>query len=275
MFWTTQQLLAAGKTQHDLAEAVRDGTLLKPRRGHYAAPDAAPELVRSVRVGGVATATTAAPHHGVWAPPDEVLHVYVAGDATRLRSPNDASMPLTADRDVVCVHWGIRSGPETWPRLDIASPLTMLEHAFECRPAEHALAMLDSALHERLIRTDDLPALTARVPAGKRGVVRLADSRAESGLESIVRYLLFLAGIVADVQVDIPGVGRVDLLIGGWLIIELDGRAFHSEARAFSRDRDRDAAAAGLRYRTLRFTYKQVMTEWPVVLTAVRAALAG
>ena len=99
-----------------------------------------------------------------------------------------------------------------------------------------------------------------------------ADGRCESGIESIARYLLQLLGLRVEVQVQIDGVGRVDLLVEGRLIVEIDGRRWHPD---FERDRRRDTSAAIGRYRTLRFTWKQVLYDWPRVQAAVLAALAA
>lgn len=63
-------------------------------------------------------------------------------------------------------------------------------------------------------------------------------------------------------QVKIPGLGRVDFLVGKRLIIEVDSRAFHDTEDSFERDRERDLKAAALGYITIRVTYKQVMHGW-------------
>jgi len=100
-----------------------------------------------------------------------------------------------------------------------------------------------------------------------------ATSSSEPGLETITRYLLRLAGLRVETQVSIAGLGRVDLLVEGHLIVELDGWEFHGDEKAFEADRRRDTVAASGRYRVLRFTYRQVMFEWPSVYAAVLAAL--
>jgi very-short-patch-repair endonuclease len=77
------------------------------------------------------------------------------------------------------------------------------------------------------------------------------------------------------VQVVIRGVGRVDLLVEGRLIVELDGRETHHDDEAFERDRLRDVATAIDGYRSLRLSYRQVMYGWPRAQEAVFAALAS
>jgi hypothetical protein len=44
-----------------------------------------------------------------------------------------------------------------------------------------------------------------------------------------MRLLLRALGHRAEVQVRIAGVGRVDLVVDGWLIVECDSRAYHGD----------------------------------------------
>lgn len=58
------------------------------------------------------------------------------------------------------------------------------------------------------------------------------------------------------------GAQRVDGLIPAWsLVIEGDGRAWHTRAEDFERDRRRDAEAAAAGLQTLRFTWFQLRHE--------------
>ena len=59
-----------------------------------------------------------------------------------------------------------------------------------------------------------------------------------------------------------PGAQRVDGLIEAWaVIIEGDGRAWHTRTEDFDRDRRRDAEAAAAGLLTLRFTWHQLTVE--------------
>jgi very-short-patch-repair endonuclease len=73
--------------------------------------------------------------------------------------------------------------------------------------------------------------------------------------------------------VELPSIGRVDLVVGDRLIIELDGREHHSGGDAFALDRRRDAMAAAQGFRILRFSYAQVVHEWDSVEAAVLAVV--
>lgn len=272
LFWTTEDLLKRGFQRTDIDGRVDNGLLVPLRKGLWAESTAPPELIRVARAGGAATATTASAALGLWTPPDERTHIAVPGSTGRLHDPDVPSRPFTPDEHLL-VHRSKRNpSPLTLPDR-ILPLLLVLEHAVRCLRPEYAVAIIDSALHERRIRKADLAVLAAALPAQLRGIIRYVDGRADSGLESIARYLLVMAGFAVQVHPLIPGVGEVDLLIAGRLIIETDGKLVHIE-RQFVIDRDRDRAAALLGYRVLRLSYRQVMYEWAVSFDAVCAALA-
>ena len=59
-----------------------------------------------------------------------------------------------------------------------------------------------------------------------------------------------------------PGLRRVDGLVRDWsLVLEGDGRAWHTRVDDFERDRRRDAEAAAAGLQTLRFTWYQLVDE--------------
>ena len=96
-----------------------------------------------------------------------------------------------------------------------------------------------------------------------------------TGVETVVRHLLRLLGLRVEPQVVVRGLGRVDLLVEGRLIVELDGREWHDDPRTFAEDRRRDAEGAAQRYRTLRFSWYQVLFSWAEVEAAILGALAA
>lgn len=285
-FWTTAELRARGKSAREIRRAAETAVLREVRRGHWATSGADLEVVRAVRVGGVATATTASRALGIWTPPDPVpgpaaafrrrpldrLQVAVPNTAGRLRDPDDPARPLGRRADVL-VHWVDPLLLDGTAVGRIAPPLLMLQHAFLSLPPERALAILDSAIRLRFLRPRDVPALRAMLPERLRAVVDSWD-RADSGTETITRYLLRRLGLRVEVLVPIDGLGEVDLLIEGRLIVELDGKEFHDPDEQFEIDRRRDMVAAIKRYRSLRFSWYRVLFEWDQVEAAVLAALA-
>ena len=272
LFWTTAELHQRGFSRTTIGGMVDAGRLIPIRQGLWAEPDAPADLVRVARAGGAATATTGARALGLWTPEDDQLHMAVPAGASRLRDPDDAALPLNGD-DRVCVHWTKRMpSPRTLPDR-IAPLLLVLVHAVHCLRPELAVAVVDSALHTRRLRVSELPLLASMLPAHLRHIVLAADARADSGLESIVRFLLLEAGLALEVHPILAGIGEVDLLVGGRLIVETDGRLFHL-GTAFETDRRRDRAATIDGYRVLRLTYRQVVEDWPTTFRAICAALA-
>lgn len=71
----------------------------------------------------------------------------------------------------------------------------------------------------------------------------------------------------------IRGVGIVDFVVGGRVIIEADGKENHDGSTARHKDLRRDAAASALGYETLRFDYAQIVHDWPSVQSAILAAV--
>jgi very-short-patch-repair endonuclease len=99
------------------------------------------------------------------------------------------------------------------------------------------------------------------------------DGRSESIIESISRFRCRALGLQVRIQVTLASGVRVDMVIGDRLVVEVDGREYHSNPAAFERDRIRDARLTALGYRVLHFSYKQVMYDWPSVEAAILAAV--
>lgn len=131
--------------------------------------------------------------------------------------------------------------------------------------------MIDSALYAGLVSDSELQAILARVPVCRRIPVWMFDPRSESGIESLVRVALVDAGLSCTTQVWIPGVGRVDLLVDGRVIVEVDGRRWHQGEQ--SRDYGRDLAALASGLGVVRVDYTHAITRPDLVVGAVRQAL--
>ena len=82
---------------------------------------------------------------------------------------------------------------------------------------------------------------------------------------------LELAGLSFEDGVEIEGVGEVDLVIEGWVVVELDGYTYHCDEYQFGLDRWRDRRLVARGFLPLRFTRKDVYTHQvvPDVLKAV------
>lgn len=246
-----------GFTRSHLSRAVREGSVIRIRRGVFATDETAPLLVRAAAHGGAVTCAGALRLHGIWVlNDDDAVHVWLGANGR------------VHHRDCDCVgHWF--DGPTI---LGLAPVDDALVHVFACHGAETFFAALESALRQRKVHSIGL--LRSRLPASARWLVDLARNDADSGLESLLRLRLHILGIRLDCQVRVPGVGRVDFVIGGRLILETDGAEHHGNPSQRHRDLVRDAAASAAGFESLRFDYALVVYEWPKVQAAIVAALA-
>ncbi|WP_440708452.1 endonuclease domain-containing protein [Herbiconiux sp. YIM B11900] len=259
-----------GFTERAVLDLCRNESLIRVRRGYYARPDARIDVVRAVRLGGRLTSYSALRELGAWCPPDdERLHVAVDAHARALRDP-DTGAPFR-ERPDVAVHWktGVVGSLRSDPIVPIARAIRHLPSDLD--PA-FTVAVLDSVLRGQLATRRQLMAEFSTVPRLGQALQR-TDARAESGTESIARVRLREAGIDARLQVRMPPY-RVDLLIAGRLIVEVDGKEFHDSESTFESDRRRAAELTRRGYRVLHFSYSQVIYEWPRCLAAILAALA-
>jgi len=145
-----------------------------------------------------------------------------------------------------------------------------LVQIIRCQEPRFALAALDLALHERRIRPRDLDAIFARVPAAQQSLRAQINPRSEAGQESVLRQLILDAGLRCEIQVSIDGVGRVDFLVDGRVVVEADSQGFHKEWEQHVRDRTRDLLLAERGYLTLRVLYQHIMFEPETVVAAIR-----
>ena len=265
----TYRLLRRGWTSYTLTRAVRSGSIIRVRQGWYALPDEQENHLRAARVGGRLTCSSGALYWGLWTrnstPP---LHVAVRPHASRLRDPLDHRVRRAAQRGPK-VHWVDHRRGTAF----VAEPLSCLLDMTRCEPLESVVAAVDCALGLGLITRRQWRAAAAKLPARLRALLADVDPESGSYWESVVRFRLHRAGIQLRTQVALgPGL-RVDFVIGKYLVIELDGRQ-HAEPKQHAIDRERDARLSVLGCRCLRFTARQVRTNWRMVVAAINAAIA-
>ena len=254
---TLHQLVEEHATARELTAAVRDGRLLRPRRGVYALPSASPTAIAAVAGGGRLSCVSAARSYGLWGGVDGRLHVRVPSHATRLPSGDTVRHWIDGDRHHEC-----------W-RVSVAD---CLRSVVACASEETAVAVLDTALSSGLVTMAGIESVFVSQPRWARAVAASSRPGSDSGIESLVRQRLESRGHVIEQQVHVAGVGRVDMRIDGVLYLEIDGFAFHSGREAFERDRARDAALA-LVGKRLRVSARQVLDEWDVVAALVEGVL--
>lgn len=177
--------------------------------------------------------------------------------------------------DDVCIHWEpILSKEEE--RAHIASIGTVLERVLVCMPLKVSLPMLDAARNRGLydVSTLAIPPTGSRLPHLKEAL-SLSSERARSILETVARLQLIDMGLTPEVGVWIEGVGEVDMIILDFIVIEVDGWAFHSSKEQREKDLKRDRELLRRGYVVLRFTYDDVMNgdfarEVPISVGALR-----
>ncbi|MEV8239775.1 type IV toxin-antitoxin system AbiEi family antitoxin domain-containing protein [Microbacterium testaceum] len=252
---TRAELLATGMTRRAIDRALRAGSLIRLRRGVYADADACEPVIRAALLGGPPACVSAARHHGLWILADpEPLHVGLKPSGHRHANGEVSHW----DRDTVDA-FGLPAVAQT------------LRQVLRCRGVEEFLVALESALHQNKIQDADLTWLEAHTNAAGREAIAFARRDAESGLETLVRWRLRHWGIDVRTQQGVVSVGRVDLLIGERLIVEVDGAENHAAPDHRHRDLVRDAHAAAWGFVTLRFDYAMVVHDWPTVELAIRA----
>ena len=177
--------------------------------------------------------------------------------------------------DDVCVHREQFLSDEE-RRTHVASIGTVLERVLVCMPLKVSLPMLDAARNRGLydVSTLTIPPTGSRLPH-LREALSLSSDRARSILETVARLQLIDMGLTPQVGVWIEGVGEVDMIILDFIVIEVDGWAFHSSKEQREKDLKRDRELLRRGYVVLRFTYDDVMNgdfarEVPVSVTALR-----
>ncbi|MFV0319743.1 MAG: type IV toxin-antitoxin system AbiEi family antitoxin domain-containing protein [Microbacterium sp.] len=272
---TRADLHAAGMSRGAIDRALAAGTLVRARRNQYLPADAPDEAIMAVRIGGRLTCLSVLAAHGVFVRGNTRVHVHMARTAGRMRAAYDLRTPLARrGRRLQVLHWMPLRAPVD-ARATGVGVLDALIHSVTCQPWRDAVAAIDSAVHLGLVTIDELQAVFATLSKRYWRLLTLVDGRAESGPETLMRLLVRELGCHVDLQVRIDDVGRVDLLVDGWLVIECDSKEHHSSWAQQVKDRERDLALAARSYVTLRPTAHQILNRPNLVRDALRGALAA
>lgn len=283
----TSTLIAQGASRRDIAESVSDGTVSRVMRGWICTPRADAEQILAVRSGGRLGCISALARWGLWSADDRSPHVSMPrrGRGSRVFQEegvrDDAVMhPRAAQlsevrprlQRPVRFHWAAQ--PAAKSELDwIVSPGDAIRQAVLCQNLEHAVACVDSAVHTGVLTADEWGDIAARLPSTRRDCVALVDSRADSGLESRIRVRLIRLGHTVDVQVPVPGFGKLDILVDGRVGLELDGDRFHTTAKQRQRDTEKVLTSMLFGLPVLRSGYAQAINDWELVYDALTRML--
>lgn len=226
--------------------------------------------------GAVVSHATAAALFGVAIPlvkDDLRVHLTVAtGSAVRARADRVIHrMPLSPDEIVRRGAFQVTDPARTWRDLaTVLQPPALLAVADQCLDGLCAQADLERQLSRRA---------TGRGSARARAVLPLADRRAESPMESVLRWLLMEAGVrrpvLQHVIHDASGrfVARADF---AWpdkkVIVEFDGDV-HRDRSVFVKDLRRQNALIAEGWTVLRFSSADVLGRPEEIVAEISRAL--
>ncbi|MHC6594938.1 DUF559 domain-containing protein [Arthrobacter sp. C152] len=252
------QLLEAGFPRRDLLRP-REAGATQPRRGVFVLPGCEESILGAVLNNGRLSCASAASHYGLWLRnPPPLLHLACNHGHGRgfvrhltVRFPGHPFLPVAGVEDVAL-------------------------HALGCLAPPDSTAVATSAIRLHGVPRELLASqLLADRSSVARRMLQEIDVRAESIVEVDAQHLFRTNGIAYEAQVFLPGIGRVDFLLGGFLIVEIDGFAFHSERKDMLRDRDRNNASTISGYAVLRYMPEHIWFNPGKVVAEIRAVLAG
>lgn len=247
---TRSDLASRRFTGRMIAEAVARGELVHVRRDRYALPSTHPDIVTAVRVGGRVSCLSLLALLGIFVFRCRELHVLVTPGSSRLRVPKEKKVVL---------HWKVLTSVRE--SLHAAPLIDAVAHSVLCQAPREALATLDSVLHHGILTRDELATMFMSLPSRFHPLLALVDPSAGSGPETFMRLLLRTMGVAYETQVYLDGVGYVDFVVDGWLIIECDSKEFHEGWEKQVQDRERDIAAARLGFVTVRPLAKDILGD--------------
>jgi very-short-patch-repair endonuclease len=256
--------LRAVISARDIRKALADGQIHRVAKGVYALPKAPSALTAARSHGGVVSHLSAAEHWGMqMIVPPTLPHITLPPKKVRRRTGQPCVL-----------HWA-----EVPVEGDVTTPIRTVLDCLRILPLAEALAIADSALHQRIVDHDDLLAAAAKLRGPHRRrlqrVVSLADGRSESVLESALRAILIEAGIegfvpqiaVRDSEFSaLVDLGHPTLRIA----LEAEGFEHHGTRQALVRDCRRHVALSVRGWTLLRFSWEDIMYDSESVAQAIR-----
>jgi very-short-patch-repair endonuclease len=251
----TATLLRAGITKRQVGELAELGS--KPVRGVIALPGCDSDYLFALAHNGLLTCASAATRHGLWIR-DRPARRHLAVTHARVK----AFIPHRTIRFPAHEH------------LPVASVADTVLHALGCLELSEAVSVAESAVKSRRVQLPLLKKLLApNRSARARHALSLVTGTAGSQPEVEARLLFIAKGWRVVAQAQIPGVGRVDFLIEGIVIVEIDGHAFHDDRGSFVEDRRRTNVALLRGHPTLRYPPEVVWRDPERILREVEELL--
>lgn len=252
----TGQLMKAGFGRSDLRRAVSSGQAVQVSRGVFGLPGPN-ALSDALEHGGLLTCVSAAP----------IYNLSVLTESQVLHLCRSHPVPGTK----IVEHGRARHPKHGWlPAVGLAD---VLLHSLHCLPELESLVMVQSAVGRSDI---ELGFLYANLPGRRNGraraVLDLVIPRSDSLLEVLANTHFRRAGLRVRRHVLIPGVGEVDFLVEGCLVVETDGST-HFEPKAVKRDQRRNNRSILGGYLVLRYYYADVVHSPDEMVAEVLAVL--
>ncbi len=289
----TDTLPQLGVTAAQLARAVRGRQVWQPGPDVVSVHGAPEEFVQAVCHGGVLTCASAAGQFGLWRVREpRRLHLALprqrrlGHEAKPGHEPGDEQARATGSGPK-CSDFRPPRHPVLHSRLTrpaAGPPVAALEealiHALLCLPVLESVVLVESAVNRGLATTDLLRGTLLAGTGGGTGsagraltALDLVQPGSSSLLEVLARVVFRRFGFDVATQVWISGVGIVDFLIEGCLIVELCGPEVDLHNSQFRADSCLELAAIAAGYQLLRVPYTDAVNRPQLMSGRLRRAL--
>ncbi len=257
-----RELADAGVSRGLLRALVEDGQIVRPHRGCYALPVARHTDIDATIFRGATCCVTSLVAHDVPVMPFPTR--------THVAVPDSRSLARPGLRPVgrVEFHRSVLYPLDRMGELSVA-----LDIASRCLEPAAQLAAIDGAVRAGNVGPEVIESFRDTSARRRQWLAARLDPSAESPAETLARVTMRDAGLSVVPQVHFAGVGRVDFLVERHVIVECDGRTYHSDPKAFQDDRDRDRALSTMGWSVLRYTYMDVLLRRDQIPHDVRAVL--
>ncbi len=246
-----KDLVAAGFTTWDLAQAQTMEVVSKVAPGYYALPSAAPVDVRLAQHQARRTCLSKVADLGLWL----------------LKEPQQLHVAAAHGNQIPgCVVHRAKGG----------QTLTdVLRQCVQCGSELEALVVLESAVVNKKCTVTELRSeFVRRKDTAGRAILAMIDPQSMSITETCGRYHLKRMGYNVQGQAYIRTAGHLDLLVDGVLGIETDGEKYHNDAKQWKEDLRKDTMYVLEGIWRLRIPAAVVMYQPEVMLSWVKQALA-
>lgn len=245
-----KHLAAAGVSDYQLKAAMANNAVARVAWGVYALPGADPRLIAIRSLPAEPACVTAAQLRGLWV----------------LEAPGQPHIAITHSRSYPGFVCHRSSVPPTL--------MDTVVQSLRCLPEPDGLVVAESAVVLKGLPLRGLrQRLDGRNDARERRIMAAIVPQSQSIIECLARFLLRRAGFHVESQVNIPGMGHLDLMVDGRLGIETDGASFHMDRTSFEEDRRRWNVTTRLGIPTLIVSYALLKNHPQEFIAMVRDAL--